>query len=104
MISIPYFFRLFKSSLDYISSDLGKIFSLLEITVTLDPSLENTEAISNPITPAPITVIVSGTFDKDKAPVDDMKIFSSIRNPFGHDISDPVAINIFSASIVFLPS
>jgi hypothetical protein len=73
------------------------------MTVTFVPSLEYIEAISKPITPAPITVIVSGTLESDKAPVDDINIFSSILNPLGHDISDPVAINIFSDSIIYFP-
>lgn len=35
---------------------------------------------STPITPAPMTTIFSGTFFKDKAPVDDTTVSSSIYN------------------------
>ena len=35
---------------------------------------------STPITPAPMTTIFSGTFFKDKAPVDDTTVSSSICN------------------------
>lgn len=79
--SIPYFLRVFNNSLDCISSDFGSILSECDITVTLEPTLEYTEAISNPITPAPITVNLSGTLDKLRAPVEETKILSSIVNP-----------------------
>ena len=35
---------------------------------------------STPITPAPMTTIFSGTFFKDRAPVDDTIVSSSIYN------------------------
>jgi hypothetical protein len=79
--SIPYFLRVFNNSLDCISSDFGRILSECDITVTLEPILQYTEAISNPITPAPITVNLSGTLDKLRAPVEETKILSSIVNP-----------------------
>lgn len=41
----------------------------------------------------------SGTLDKLKAPVEDTKTFSSITNPLREEMSDPVAIKIFLASI-----
>jgi hypothetical protein len=55
------------------------------------------------MTPAPITTNFSGTLDKAKAPVEETKTFSSMVNPLGQEISDPVAIRIFSASITLTP-
>jgi hypothetical protein len=47
------------------------------------------------MTPAPMTIILSGTLVKAKAPVEETKTFSSIVNPFGQLMSDPVARIIF---------
>lgn len=46
--------------------------------VTFDPNLLHTEPSSSPITPAPIRTNFSGTSSKQRAPVDDMIVFSSI--------------------------
>ena len=45
--------------------------------------------------PPPITANVLGTFLSDKAPVDEIILFSSISIPGNEATSDPVAITIF---------
>lgn len=54
---------------------------------------------SNPITPAPMTIILSGTLDSERAPVDDTTFSSFISIPGKGVTSDPVAISIFLACI-----
>lgn len=51
---------------------------------------------STPITPAPITTIFSGTFFKDKAPVDDTTVSSSI-----YDRKKKGKINITWKNLVY---
>ena len=45
--------------------------------VTFDPNRLHTDPSSSPMTPAPIRTILSGTRSSDKAPVDEMIVFSS---------------------------
>lgn len=42
--------------------------------------IKDTLTSSTPMTPAPITIISSGTFFKDRAPVEDTMVSSSIYN------------------------
>ena len=72
----------------------GVISSKYSITVTSVPNLEYTEPNSKPITPAPTIVIDLGIFFKDKAPVEETTVFSSIFTPLRSEGSDPVAIII----------
>ena len=46
--------------------------------VTFDPSLAQTDPSSSPMTPAPIRRSREGTLSSDRAPVDDIMVFSSI--------------------------
>mmetsp|Transcript_9322 Transcript_9322/g.16794 ORF Transcript_9322/g.16794 Transcript_9322/m.16794 type:complete len:229 (+) Transcript_9322:190-876(+) len=91
------FFKIFKNSFPISASKLGQIRSKYSTTVTSAPSLLQTDPISNPITPPPITIIFSGTCFNSNAPVLDTMRSSSIGT-LGNDItSDPVAIMIFFA-------
>ena len=60
----------------------GVISSKYSITVTSVPNLEYTEPNSKPITPAPTIVIDLGIFFRDKAPVEETIVSSSIFTPF----------------------
>ena len=71
------------------------MWSKYSTTVTFDPSLDQTEPISKPIYPPPITTNFSGTFLKDRAPVEETIFFSSISIPGSEVGCDPVAITIF---------
>ena len=74
-------------------------------TVTFEPNLDQTEPSSKPITPPPITTMVSGTFSNSNAPVLVTTVFSSTSTPFNLAGSDPVAKIIFFVEIVsFVPS
>ena len=64
------------------------------MTVTLDPSLFQTEPISNPIYPPPMITNFLGTLLNDKAPVEETIIFSSIFIPGKEVGSEPVLIII----------
>ena len=64
------------------------------MTVTLDPSLFQTEPISNPIYPPPMITNSLGTLLNDKAPVDETIIFSLIFIPGKEVGSEPVLIII----------
>ena len=75
------------------------------ITVTFDPNLLYTDPSSNPITPPPITTIVSGIFSASIEPVLDTITFSSNTTPGKGVGSDPVAMMIFLLviSVLSLP-
>ena len=79
-------------------SAIGKKVSIASITVTFEPSLDQTLPSSKPIIPAPTIPSDFGTFSNDKAPV-----LSTIFSPnlaAGISIGDePLAIIIFFASI-----
>mmetsp|Transcript_15018 Transcript_15018/g.42645 ORF Transcript_15018/g.42645 Transcript_15018/m.42645 type:complete len:229 (+) Transcript_15018:423-1109(+) len=83
----------------------GTMWSRNSITVTLVPSRRQTEPISRPITPPPITAMVFGISFRSKAPVE-----STMRPPAlstGHggsgETSDPVASKMWAASSVSAP-
>ncbi|SGY19480.1 BQ5605_C014g07659 [Microbotryum silenes-dioicae] len=74
-------------------------------TSTLAPNRDQTEPISKPMTPAPMTTNFSGTFCRSRTPVDETICFSSISIPGKGVTSDPVAIMTFLAETwVFPPS
>ena len=79
--AIPCFFRMRCMFLEISASMPGNTTSRNSTTVTLAPSLRQTEPNSSPITPAPITTISFGTFVRSNAPVDDTICFSSISTP-----------------------
>mmetsp|Transcript_41171 Transcript_41171/g.116549 ORF Transcript_41171/g.116549 Transcript_41171/m.116549 type:complete len:200 (-) Transcript_41171:454-1053(-) len=68
-------------------------------TVTLLPSLPQTELSSKPMTPPPITTSFSGTLSRASAPVLDTMRFSSSSTPGRLVTSEPVASMMFLASI-----
>mmetsp|Transcript_47714 Transcript_47714/g.91169 ORF Transcript_47714/g.91169 Transcript_47714/m.91169 type:complete len:265 (+) Transcript_47714:758-1552(+) len=72
-------------------------------TVTLAPSRSHTEPSSRPMTPAPITTILPGTFLSDSAPVEDTMLSSSMVTPGKGVTSEPVASMTCFALSVFLP-
>ena len=83
----------------------GKMRSRNSTTVTSLPRRRHTEPSSSPITPAPTTSSLPGTFSSARAPVDDTMRFSSISMPFSRATSEPVAMTIFFVSTVcVLPS
>ena len=63
--------------------------------MTSEPSLDQTEPISKPIYPPPITANFFGTLLRDNAPVEEIIFCSSISMPGNETTSDPVAITIF---------
>ena len=79
------------------SSFPGRIVGISSITVTLAPSLRQTEPSSRPITPPPITTRCFGTSGIVSAPMFDSTRFSSnLRN--GSSIgTEPVAMMTFFA-------
>ena len=100
LISRPCFLKSLSVSLAISLSAIDKKSSIASITVTCEPSLDQTLPNSNPITPAPITPRVFGTESISKAPVLS-KIF--LLSNFAEPISigdDPVAIIIFLDSII----
>mmetsp|Transcript_19345 Transcript_19345/g.60242 ORF Transcript_19345/g.60242 Transcript_19345/m.60242 type:complete len:228 (-) Transcript_19345:414-1097(-) len=77
------------------SSMPGVTRSRNSTTVTSAPSLRQTEPISRPITPAPITIIFLGTFLSERQPVDET-ITSSSTGTGGSGVgTEPVAITMF---------
>mmetsp|Transcript_14595 Transcript_14595/g.44568 ORF Transcript_14595/g.44568 Transcript_14595/m.44568 type:complete len:203 (+) Transcript_14595:809-1417(+) len=97
--SIPCFFRMRWKSFATSLSMPGVMRSRNSTTVTLEPSLFQTEPISRPITPAPITTSFSGTLSNSRAPVLSTMIFPSLSTgtPGSLDGSEPDAITIFFA-------
>lgn len=64
-------------------------------TVTSEPSLLQTEPISKPMMPPPITTIFLGTSCMAIAPVEVMTFFSSMVRPGKGVASEPVATRMF---------
>lgn len=73
--------------------------SIYSTTVTLVPNLEYTYPNSIPITPPPITTMVSGIFSRERAPVEEIITFSSNSSPGKGEGSDPVAMITFLEEI-----
>eukprot|EP00126_Sphaerothecum_destruens_P011011 Sdes_comp20840_c0_seq1m17521 len=71
-------------------------------TVTFAPSLAHTEPSSRPITPPPITTKCSGTLARERAPVEETMLTSSISMPGKGATSEPVASKILDAVMVCL--
>ena len=74
------------------------------MTVTSDPRRAYTEPSSRPMTPAPMTASVLGTLFNSNAPVDVTTTFSSTSTPFRAEGSEPVAITMFLAVCLSLPT
>ena len=74
----------------------GRMRSRYSITTTSAPRRRQTEPNSRPITPAPMTIILAGTFSNVSAPVEDTMTFSSkaMSTPGGLATSDPVAMTM----------
>merc|ERR1719219_1349509 len=70
--------------------------------VTSDPSLDQTDPNSTPMTPAPMRTIFCGTSLRLRAPVDDTMRSSSMVIPGKGVTSDPVAIMTFLALMTSL--
>ena len=79
-------------------SAIGRKSSSASITVTSEPSLDQTLPSSKPIIPAPTTPSVLGTLSKERAPV--LSTICLPKTADGISIGfDPVAIIIFFVSI-----
>mmetsp|Transcript_30050 Transcript_30050/g.41882 ORF Transcript_30050/g.41882 Transcript_30050/m.41882 type:complete len:200 (+) Transcript_30050:820-1419(+) len=81
----------------------GVMRSRNSTTVTSEPRRPQTDPISRPMTPAPMTISFSGTLSNSRAPVEETIIFSSISIPGILATSDPVARMTFLALIVSVP-
>lgn len=84
-------------------SMVGVILSRYSITSISVPKRPQTEAISRPITPAPMTIIFFGTLVSSSAPVEETTTFSSISTFGKLTTLDPVAMMKFLAEY-FWPS
>ena len=73
----------------------GVIKGRFSITVTSAPNLFQTDPISKPIYPPPITTKDFGTELNESAAVEEIMFFSSIFTPGNEEAWDPVAITIF---------
>ncbi|MDT4853652.1 hypothetical protein FQZ97_879260 [compost metagenome] len=84
------------------TSYCGKILSVASTIVTFEPSLAKAVPISSPIYPPPTIASFSGIFSRASASADEM-----ILPPNGNEVistgTEPVAITIFSAWIVWRP-
>ena len=98
--SSPCFSNDFINSVAISPSIVGTMRSNFSTTVTLVPSLDHTDPISKPMYPPPITNMVFGTADKDKAPVDVTIFFSSTVMPGLSIEEEPVAMIKFFADSV----
>src|SRR3546814_14646293 len=63
------------------ASMVGRMRSRNSTTVTSAPRRDHTEPISRPMTPAPITTMLPGSFSSASAPVEVTICFSSVATP-----------------------
>ena len=98
---IPCFVRMRRMFSQISASMPGRIASRYSITVTSAPNRRHTEPSSRPITPAPMTAKDFGTFDKERAPVEETIRFSSIITPLSGVTFATVAIMISVALSIF---
>lgn len=102
--SMPCFLRIFWVCLAISESMPGPpIWFRNSTTVTLEPRRDQTEAISRPIMPPPMTMSFSGTFSRAMAPVLLTTRFSSISRPGKGVASEPVAIRMFLPTTLVSP-
>mmetsp|Transcript_39869 Transcript_39869/g.40661 ORF Transcript_39869/g.40661 Transcript_39869/m.40661 type:complete len:205 (-) Transcript_39869:496-1110(-) len=90
---IPCFFRILNKFEESSLSIVGVIESRNSITVTSVPNRLQTDPISSPITPPPITAIVLGILSSTRAPVESTIFFPSLSTGQGGRglTSDPTA-------------
>ena len=81
-------------------SQNSSIRSRCSTTVTLQPSAANMDAYSMPITPAPATTMVRGTFSRCTQPSESMMVRSSNATLGGRAGLVPIAITMTSAVTV----
>mmetsp|Transcript_21416 Transcript_21416/g.50785 ORF Transcript_21416/g.50785 Transcript_21416/m.50785 type:complete len:225 (+) Transcript_21416:572-1246(+) len=79
----------------------GVMWSRNSTTVTSVPSRRQTEPISRPMTPAPMTIIFLGISFRSSAPVEVVMIFSSTGTPGSEAGTEPVAMTMFLVSRVW---
>ena len=96
-MSKPCFLKIFAHSLRTSPSMPGRIWSRNSTTMTLAPSRRQTEPSSSPITPPPITTIVSGTLSSSSAEVESRIVSWSISTPGSGVTLEPVAMTKFFA-------
>mmetsp|Transcript_21266 Transcript_21266/g.53559 ORF Transcript_21266/g.53559 Transcript_21266/m.53559 type:complete len:217 (-) Transcript_21266:411-1061(-) len=87
-------------------SIVAQILSRNSITVTLVPRRAHTEPSSRPMTPPPTMDMVSGTFSRRSAPVDETQVLApkSLKGMKGSSTgSEPVAMMVFFDLIVCVP-
>eukprot|EP01139_Manchomonas_bermudensis_P019173 Amastigsp_a676481_41.p2 type:complete len:221 gc:universal Amastigsp_a676481_41:1115-453(-) len=77
--------------------------SLNSMTVTAEPSRDQTEPSSSPMTPPPMTAMRLGGASNASAPVDETTFFSSKGRNGSAMGSEPVAITMFLVEMVCLP-
>ena len=98
---IPCFSKIFLVVFEMSASIPGPpIWPRNSTTVTSAPNLDQTEPISRPMMPPPMTIIFLGTFSSAMAPVLVMTFFSSMVRPGNGVASLPVAIMMFLAKRV----
>mmetsp|Transcript_23077 Transcript_23077/g.52055 ORF Transcript_23077/g.52055 Transcript_23077/m.52055 type:complete len:273 (+) Transcript_23077:693-1511(+) len=97
---MPCFFIIVRNFLAISLSVPGMIRSRNSTTVTSEPSLLQTDPISSPITPPPITIIFSGTLSISSAPVESTMTPPALSTGTGGRgvTSEPVAMRMFLVS------
>mmetsp|Transcript_15179 Transcript_15179/g.47375 ORF Transcript_15179/g.47375 Transcript_15179/m.47375 type:complete len:227 (+) Transcript_15179:1800-2480(+) len=103
--SMPCFLSTFCVSLATSAShDAPATWSINSTTVTLDPRRDHTLAISRPMTPPPTTTMRSGTFLRDRAPVEVTMRVSSTGRKGRSTGTEPVAMMMPLDAVCFSPS
>mmetsp|Transcript_19775 Transcript_19775/g.75826 ORF Transcript_19775/g.75826 Transcript_19775/m.75826 type:complete len:202 (+) Transcript_19775:654-1259(+) len=92
---MPCFSRIFLNSLAMSPSAPAQIASWNSTTVTSAPRRRQTEPISSPMTPPPMTAMRLGTSWRSRAPVEETTCCSSISMPGRLMTSLPVAMMMF---------